>query len=81
MGVKRKITRASKQDVTIYEAFETYIDEKKSLNKSPATITSLTGSFDLWSGYVWRSEMSTNLEDIDASYFYSFSKYSCLSSD
>ena len=27
MGVKRKITRASKQDVTIYEAFETYIDE------------------------------------------------------
>lgn len=41
MGVKRKITRASKQDVTIYEAFETYIDEKKSLNKSPAMFGSI----------------------------------------
>ena len=80
MGVKRKITRATKEDVTIYEAFETYIDEKKSLNKSPATIKSLDGSFHLWSDYVWRKGMSTNLEDIDASYFYSFSTH-CLNEE
>lgn len=80
MGVKRKITRATKQDVTIYEAFDTFIDEKKSLNKSKATITSFEGSFKRWSEYIESREMSTNLEDIDTGHFYAFSNY-CLNEE
>lgn len=38
MGMKRRISNAPNQGITIEDAFEAYIDEKKALNRSPATI-------------------------------------------
>ena len=52
MGVKRKITKASRQELTIRDAFEEYIEEKKSLNKSPATIKGIEYSVEKWLKYL-----------------------------
>jgi len=48
MGVKRKITKATRVELSIEDARDEYIEEKKSLNKSYATIKSIEFSLDKW---------------------------------
>ncbi len=80
MGVKRKITKASRQELTIRDAFEEYIEEKKSLNKSPATIKGIEYSVEKWLKYLEANDFSMNAKDMDQSYLYSFQNH-CLGED
>ena len=77
MGVKRKITKSSVHVPTIRDAFEEYVEEKKSLNKSPATIKSISYSIDKWIKYLEATDRSMLVSSIDQSYLYSFQNH-CL---
>lgn len=52
MAVKRKLTKAREYQIDLQEAFDDFLDEKKSLNKSEATIKSYQGSFDRFYDYL-----------------------------
>ena len=72
MAVKRRITRATERKITIEDAFEEFIQEKEALNKSAATIRSYKDSFAVWYEYIESKELSLNIEDVEASYLFSF---------
>lgn len=75
MGMKRKLTKAAHYDITLENAFELFVEEKKSLNKSSATISNYEISFRVWSRYLESNDMSMLCKDVDASYIYSFSNH------
>ncbi len=52
MGVKRTITKSKHYELTIEDAFEEYIEEKKSLNKSYATIKGIEFSVRKWINFL-----------------------------
>ena len=62
MAVKRKLNKARVYQVELKEAFEDFINEKKSLNKSSATIKSYEGSFDRFYSYLQEKESENNEE-------------------
>lgn len=75
MGVKRKITRASMQKLTLNDALEEFIEEKKSMNKSPATVKGMEFSVNKWIKYLEDSQLSLNCDDVEQSYLYSFQNH------
>lgn len=75
MGTKRKITKSSKQTLTIEDAFEAYLDEKKALNKSPATIKGIDFSIHKWLAFLEEEEFDMDISQMDTSYIYSFSNH------
>ncbi len=80
MGISRKIKKATSYEVTIEEAFDAFIEEKKALNKSKSTITTYQGSFKRWYDYIKSKEMSLNIADVDDTYIFSFTQH-CLGED
>ncbi len=80
MGVKRKVVMSNVNDLTIDEALEQFLDFKKSMNKSPATIKGMEYSVKKWKKYLEDSELSLYCKDIDESYLYSFQNH-CLSQE
>lgn len=72
---RRKISAARQQPTTIEEAFQDYIQEKKALNKSAATIVSAEHSVKRWTEYLETKGMSLTIKDVDKSYIYSFSAH------
>jgi len=80
MGIKRRITRATAQTLTLEDAFEAYVDEKKALNKAPATIKNIEGTYKVWTFYLERNGMSFDVKDVDEGYILSFSRH-CLNED
>lgn len=75
MGTKRILTKGKEREVTIEEAFDTYIDEKKAMNKSYATIQSAEGSFKRWHEYIVDKELSQNIADVTQEYIFSFTRH------
>ncbi|HNW87482.1 MAG TPA: tyrosine-type recombinase/integrase [Candidatus Limiplasma sp.] len=81
MGTKRLITKAKEKELLIEDVYTDYIDEKKALNKSPATISSANGSYKRWMDYLKTNEqLSHELKSVDASYIYSFCHH-CLNEE
>lgn len=80
MGVKRKITKASMQKLSINDALQEFVEEKKSMNKSPATIKGMEYSVNKWISYLEVSGYSMNCEDVEQSYLFSFQNH-CLGED
>ncbi len=76
MKSKRRITRSSRQELKIRDAFEEYLEEKKCLNKSPATIKGTRFSIEKWMKYLEENDFSDSVKDIDQSYLYSFQNHS-----
>ena len=72
MGVKRKITKANRVELTIEDALEEYIEEKKSLNKSSATVKSIDFSVRKWLAYLTEKEYSLDCKDISEGYVKAF---------
>lgn len=75
MGLKRKIGKAKKVEFTLEEACEAYIEEKKALNQSPATIKSAEYSIKMWIDYLDQSERLLETDKVDPSYILSFTNY------
>lgn len=75
MGIKRKINKAAQFDVTLENAFELFIDEKRSLNKSKATISNYEITFRIWTRYLESNSFSMLCKDVEASYIYSFANH------
>ena len=72
MGVKRVLTKSAHYDVTLENAFELFIEEKKNLNKSNATISNYEISFRVWTRYLEGNDYSMLCKDVDDSYVYAF---------
>lgn len=72
MGVKRKITKASRVELSIEDALEEYIEEKKSLNKSYATIRGIDFSIKKWITFLSEKAFSMDCKDINEGYVRSF---------
>lgn len=75
MGVKRKLTKAAHFDITIEDAFDLFVEEKKNLNKSQATIENYEITFRVWRRYLESNEYSMICEDVDESYIYAFANH------
>lgn len=75
MGIKRKIGKAKKVEYTLREACEAYIEEKKALNQSPATIESAEYSVNMWIDYLVYSKRSIEASTVDMSYILAFTNY------
>lgn len=75
MGVKRKLTKSACFDVTLSDAFELYIEEKKNLNKSESTISNYEITFRVWSRYLEANDYSLLCKDVDDSYVYAFANH------
>ena len=72
MGAKHRITKATRVELTIEDALEEYIEEKKSLNKSYATIKGIEFSINKWISFLKDSGLSMECKDITESYVKSF---------
>ena len=75
MGVKRVLTKSAHYDVTLENAFELFIEEKKNLNKSNATISNYEISFRVWTRYLEGNDYSMLCKDVDDSYVYAFANH------
>jgi integrase/recombinase XerD len=75
MGIKRKITRASKQELTIPDALEEFLEEQRAYNKSESTIKSYEASVNKWIKYLQEKEYSLNVEDIALEYLLAFQNH------
>lgn len=75
MGVKRVLSKAAHFDVTLEDAFELFTEEKKTLNKSQATIENYEITFRRWTRYLEACEYSLLCSDVDDSYIYAFANH------
>lgn len=75
MGVKRKLTKSAHFDVTLSDAFELFVEEKKNLNKSESTLDNYETTFRVWSRYLEANEYSMLCKDVDDSYVYAFANH------
>lgn len=75
MGVKRKITKATRVEMTIEDAREEYIEEKKSLNKSYATIKSIEFSLDKWIKFLTAKGFDLECKSITDQYVQAFQSF------
>ena len=72
MGVKRKIVKANRVELTIEDAKEEYIEEKKSLNKSSATIKSIDFSLNKWIVFLSKNDFDMECKSVDEKYVQAF---------
>ena len=72
MGVKRKITKASRIELSIEDARDEYVEEKKSLNKSYATIKSIEFSLDKWIKFLSDNGFDMDCKSITEKYVQAF---------
>lgn len=64
MAVKRKLTKARTYQVDLQEAFNDFLDEKRSLNKSEATLKSYEGTFERFYSYLkYKEEQALSFEN------------------
>ena len=75
-GVKRKLAKVKDASLTLEEAFEEYIDEKKAINRSAATIASLSCSFKRWNEFlIGMDDYDDKIENVTREYVYRFSSH------
>jgi len=75
MGVKRKITKANRVELTIEDARDEYVEEKKALNKSYATIKSIEFSLDKWIKFLNDNNFDMECKSISEKYVQAFQSY------
>ncbi len=75
MGVKRVLTKSAHYDVTLENAFELFIEEKRNLNKSNSTIANYEITFRVWTRYLEGNDYSMLCKDVDDSYVYAFANH------
>ena len=75
MGVKRKLQKSAQFDVTLEDAFELFIEEKRSLNKSESTISNYETTFRVWCRYLDANDYSMLCQDVNDSYIYAFANH------
>lgn len=75
MGVKRVLTKSAHFDVTLDNAFDMFIEEKKNLNKSQSTISNYEITFRVWTRYLEANDYSMLCKDVDATYVYAFANH------
>ena len=78
MAVKRKITKATAAKMTIQDAFEEYIEEKRARNLSSKSIENMKGSFKKWTRYLEEENFDMDIENLGPKYLFSFQS-ACLS--
>lgn len=77
MGMKRKIKSAAQVKTSIEDVFAEYLEEKKALNKSPATIRGVEYSIKKWLEYLSANDYDMDITQLNSSYIYAFSTH-CL---
>lgn len=77
MGVKRKITKSTNQSLSIQDAFDEYVEAKKSMNVSVSTIKNLSFSINKWMKYLTENGYSMSVDDITQKYMFAFQTH-CL---
>ena len=70
--MKQRIKASLGKSMTIEEAFNEFIYEKRALNKSAETIRSYEGSYKRWSEYLLEQGMSFSVSNFTSSYVISF---------
>lgn len=78
MAVKRKITKATAAKMTIQDAFDEYIEEKRARNLSYKSIENMKGSFKKWMRYLEEENFDMDIENLGPKYLFSFQS-ACLS--
>jgi len=61
--------------MTIQEAFDEFIYEKKALNKAPKTVLSYVGSIRRWTDFLDEQGKSLNITDLNSTYIFSFASH------
>lgn len=72
MGVKHKITKSAHIELTIEDALEEYIEEKKALNRSTATIQNIEFSVKKWIKFLDYNGYDTACKSITEKYIQDF---------
>lgn len=80
MGVKRKIVKANRVELSIEDAFEEYLEEKKSLNKSEATIKSIDFSVKKWLKFLEENDFNMDCKAITEKYVQAFQSANLVNS-
>lgn len=75
MGVKRKITKSNAAKLSIRDAFEEYIEEKKALNLSKKSTNNMSYSIEKWICYLEESDFDMSVESIEPKYLYAFQNH------
>lgn len=75
MGIKRVLTKGAVSQITLDDAIEVFISEKKSLNKSNATISNYEITYKKWYEFLGQSGRSTLCKDVNDGYIYAYINY------
>lgn len=80
MRPRQKLIKSKNIGMSIEEAFENFIDEKQSLNRSKATIRSMEGTFKLWHSFLRANDFALYIDKVEVSYVRKYTSY-CLRED
>lgn len=75
MAVKRKITKAKAAKLTIEDAMDEYIEEKKAMNLAYKSIENMRSSITKWMRYLEASDFDMCVESIEPKYMFSFQNH------